>query len=114
MYWVKGGTSDNRTRVFDAPRSGRVHAIGGHIHPYGRHLELIRESTGELLHRAVLDGSVPLAEQRLSLYSSREGFYVEKGETLRMNALYENPNEHLIDAMGGFFIFFDPNGKPDA
>ncbi len=114
MYWVAANSTDTRTRTFKAPQSGRVHAIGGHIHPYGKHLELIRESTGEVLYRPELSGEEELAKRRLPLYTSGDGFYMREGETLRINSFYVNPTDGIVDAMGGFFVFFDPKGKPDA
>ncbi len=112
MYWVKPHERDVKTRTFPSPASGRVHAIGGHIHPYGKHLELVRESDGKVLHRATLSDATALEAQRLTTYSSKAGFYIREGELLRINAVYENPTDRPIDAMGGFFVFWDPDGKP--
>ena len=114
MYWVDAGERNETKREFEFPFTGRVHAIGGHIHPYGEYLELKRVKDGKVMFTAHLHKAERLADQRLDTYASTEGFFVREGETYLMTAVYENPTDKEIDAMGGFFIFFDPEGKPDA
>jgi len=114
MYWVAPHTRDVLTREFEMTFSGRIHAIGGHIHPTGEFVELKRVRDGEVMFTAVLSKEEKLADRRLSTYSSEKGFYVRKGETFLMTSIHDNQGDERADAMGGFFIFFDPEGKPDA
>jgi len=114
MYWVAPRTRDVLTREFEMVFSGRIHAIGGHIHPTGEFVELKRVRDGKVMFTAVLSKHERLADRRLSAYSSEEGFYVRKGETYLMTSIHDNQTDERADAMGGFFIFFDPEGKPDA
>ena len=114
MYWIRGKGRHEVTREFEFPFSGRVHALGGHIHPFGEYLELKRVKDGQVMFTAHLTKAEKLSDQRLGSYSSKDGFFVREGETYLMTTVYDNPTNEKIDAMGGFFIFFDPGGKPDA
>ncbi len=114
FYWIKAGKIDTRTRVVEAPFAGRVHSIGGHIHPYGDFVELKRERTNEVLFTAKLRKDGKIEDQRLDTYSSVKGFYVARGEPLRITTVYTNDTDATIDAMGGLFMLYDPEGKPDA
>ncbi len=114
MYWIEPRTQDTKTRVIEVPFEGRVHAIGGHVHPHGEFIELARERDHKVLFTARLLKAEKLEDQRLTTYQSTKGFYVRRGEQLRITAYYDNPTDEKIDAMGGFFVLYDPEGKPDA
>lgn len=114
MYWVEPRASDTRTRVIEVPFEGRVHAMGGHVHPYGEYIELRRERDHEVLFTAKLLKAESLEDQRLTTYQSAKGFFVRRGEQLRITAHYDNPTDEKIDAMGGLFVLYDPEGEPDA
>lgn len=114
MYWIEPRAQDTKTRVIEIPFEGRIHAIGGHVHPYGEYIELRRERDHEVLFTARLSKTEKLEDQRLSTYQSTKGFYVRRGELLRITAYYDNITDEKIDAMGGFFVLYDAEGKPDA
>jgi hypothetical protein len=113
-WWIDPFQSDVKTRDFVMPVTGRVHAIGGHLHPHGASIELRRESDGWVPFTARLTKAADLGDARLSTYASREGFAVRAGDRWRVTSLYENPTGDRIDAMAGLFLFYDPDGKPDA
>ena len=97
-----------------APVTGRIHAMGAHLHPYGKYVELRRERNDEVLFTARMVEAEELENQVLTTYSSTEGVYIRQGERLIITTVYENPLDEEIDAMGGFFILYDPEGEPDA
>jgi len=113
-YWVPAGRTDRRTRIVEAPFRGRVHAVGGHLHPYGEYVEIERERTHEVLFTARLRKAGHLEDQRLDTYASSTGFFVRRGEPLRVSAVYVNPTPEKVDAMAGLFLLYDPEGEPDA
>ena len=119
QYWVpprEAGESFRRhvaSRETVFPDTGRVHAAGGHLHPYGKYVELKRARDGKVLFTAEMKDDVALEHQRLTTYQSVEGFYVRKGERVIVTTVYENPLDEKIDAMGGFFFLYDPDGTPD-
>jgi hypothetical protein len=40
--------------------------------------------------------------------------YRAAGESWRVTSTYANATAERIDAMAGLFVFYDPEGKPDA
>lgn len=114
MYYVPPNQKHVVRREFEAPFTGRVHAIGGHIHPMGDHLELKRVRDQKVMYTATLTKAKAIKDRRLNTYASVEGFFVKEGDTYQMTSVYINTSDEQQDAMGGFFIFYDPEGKPDA
>ena len=113
LYYVMPNQDDTKSRAFPMPFSGRIHAIGAHLHPYGRSVELRRDSDRKVMFTARMTQAEDLGDWRLSTYVSKEGFYVAKDEPFQVTAVYVNDSEKRADAMAGFFIFYDPEGKPD-
>jgi hypothetical protein len=112
-YRVPAGQTDVQSRVIELPFSGRVHAIGAHLHPYGESVSLTRESDGQVLFTARMSRAEDLGDWKLSTYSSPEGFYVHKKEAFRVTGTYVNDSAQPADAMAGLFVFYDPEGQPD-
>lgn len=118
-YWIQPrepGTEfyrDVKAREITMPTGGRVHAIGAHLHPYGRSVELKRVRDDKVMFTAVMIEAAELEHQRLTTYQSKEGFYVRRGERYVVTTIYENTTDEKIDAMGGLFLFYDPDGTPD-
>ena len=112
LYWVEPGKIDERSRVIESPFEGRVHLVGAHLHPYGEYVELIREKTHKVLVTCRMHTADKLEDARLSVYSSTEGFYVVRGEKLRVTTVYDNKTDEKIDAMGGMVLMYDPTGEP--
>jgi hypothetical protein len=111
-YFVPPRSEDRKSRVFRPPFSGRIHAIGGHLHPNGESVRLERESDGRELFTARMNRGPDLADWRLSFYSSEAGMYMSQHEALRVTGHYRNESSERADAMAGLFIFFDPDGRP--
>ena len=105
---------DVKIRHAEAPVTGRIHAMGAHLHPYGKYVELRRERNDEILFTSRMVEADKIENARLTTYSSSEGFYVRQGERLIITTVYENPLDEEVDAMGGLFILYDPLGEPDA
>ncbi len=114
LYWIEPYETDTQSRIIEMPVTGRIHAIGAHLHPFGKSVELRRERDQKVQFIAVMDDDGPIEDQRLSTYSSTTGFFVRRGERYRITGVYENTSEERVDAMAGFFFLYDPKGKPDA
>lgn len=118
-YWVRAREKgepplrDVKKAPGTFPVSGRVHAIGAHLHPGGRTVELKRMRDKKVLHTARLVDAELLEHQRLTNYISEEGFFIRRGERILVTTIYENASYEKIDAMGGIFVFYDPKGRPD-
>lgn len=112
-YRVAPGETDVQSRVIEMPFSGRVHAIGAHLHPYGESVSLARESDRHVLFTAHMRRAADLGDWKLSTYASTEGFYVAKGQAYRVTGTYKNDSDKPADAMAGLFVFYDPEGRPD-
>lgn len=105
LYMVAPG-EDVREREFRIPYAGTIHAMGVHIHPYGREISLINKSRGETVWSAV--GEVGADGQLIDMpfYSDPEGYPFSPEDRFAIRARYFNPTEVEQDAMAGLFIFF--------
>lgn len=102
LYFVKPGR-DEREAVFPAPFNGRIHFLGTHIHPHGVSVELWNSGKQQLVWKGArrTDGT-----GRMETMSKAAGYPVAAGETYRVKAVYENPSQAAIDAMGGIYILY--------
>ena len=114
LYWVEPGQIDRRQREVGAPFQGRIHAIGAHLHPYGELVEMERIRDGHVIASLRMHHAKKLEEERLDILHFPKGLYVRRGEMLRILTVYNNTSDEKIDAMGGLYVLYDPNGKPDA
>lgn len=112
-YSVAPKETDVKSRVFEMPFTGRIHAIGAHLHPYGDSVSLARETDLRLMFTAKMQRAADLGDWKLSTFASQEGFYVTKGEPFRVTGTYINDSDKKTDAMAGLFVFYDPGGRPD-
>ena len=105
LYMVPPG-EDVRETEFSFPYSGAVHAMGVHIHPYGRSLEMIHKNSGKTVWKAI--GSVGEDEKLIEMptFSSSEGYGFSPQDRFIIRARYYNPTDTEQDAMAGLFIFF--------
>ena len=111
LYMVGPGR-DVKEREYRFPYRGTIHAMGVHMHPYGRSFELINTSTGEQVWKA--EGRIGADGKlfELPLYSSTEGYDFDTQDHFLLRAIYENPTDIEQDAMAGLFIFFStPDGE---
>ncbi len=88
--------------------SGLLLGVGGHMHDYGRQLELFdvtRSHTVAAL-KAQLDPTGKI--QSMPVVRFGEGYKLNKGDVLRVSAIYDNPKGEIPDgAMGivvGYFL----------
>ena len=105
LYMVAPG-EDVREREFRIPYAGVIHAMGVHIHPYGREIKLINKSRGETVWSSV--GTVGADGQLIEMpfYSNTEGYPFSPEDRFAIRAKYFNTTDVEQDAMAGLFIFF--------
>lgn len=111
MYMVPPGGDTRETR-YRFPYSGVIRALGIHLHPYGRSLELINETRGETVWKGV--GAVGENDRltKMPFLSKPDGYAFSPDDTFVLRAVYDNPTSVDQDAMAGFFIFFSTeNGE---
>lgn len=96
------------------PHAGTLLGVGGHLHDHGR--ELVLEEPGEgRVARLVpdLDAEGRIVSMPVVPFLGRGGHRVERDDTLRVTARYENPTGRRLPegAMGivvGYFLPDDP------
>lgn len=113
VYMVPPG-GNVREKEFRLPYQGEIHAMGVHVHPYGRSVELINLARdSEVVWRAVgaLDDQGRLVS--MPFYSRRVGYAFGPEDRFLLRATYDNPTDVEQDAMAGIFMFFSTeDGKP--
>lgn len=105
MYMVPPG-GDVRESRYRFPYSGVIRALGIHLHPFGRSLELINETKAETVWKGVgvVGENGRLAQ--MPFLSKPEGYAFSPDDSFVLRAVYDNPTDVEQDAMAGFFIFF--------
>jgi hypothetical protein len=105
IYYVPPG-EDVRQTTFKFPFSGKIHAMGTHIHPYGVSIELFNLTKGELVWKAVgkKDGNGTLVE--MPTYQNPDGYLVGPDDQFKLVATYRNPTSKPVDAMAGVFVMY--------
>jgi len=105
LYMVGEG-EDVREMEFTFHHKGSIHAMGAHIHPYGRSIALIHKASGKTIWESV--GKVGQDQKLIEMptFSSPEGYAFEPGDPYLVRAKYYNPTDIEQDAMAGLFIFF--------
>ena len=109
LYYVPPKKQDARESSFLLPFGGRIHVMGTHLHPYGVSIELINVTRNESVWKAVGTRNEAGRLVEMPVYSSDEGYPVEKDDLFRLVATYENPTERPVDAMAGIFILYAPD-----
>jgi plastocyanin len=131
IYNVPGtgdkGSTHVRSADFQIPEAGRIVAGGGHVHGGARRLTLTQPACGDRM----LGESVPtwgLARHpfyhvrpvlhepgpvEMSGFGTASGIPIAAGETVRLNALYENSRPH-VRVMGIMVVFVDPDPSVTA
>jgi hypothetical protein len=91
--------------------SGLLLGVGGHMHDYGRQLDLFNVTRGEDVAalKAELDPSGRILNMPIVRFIDRGGYKLEKGDVLRVSAIYESPLAKPVPegAMGivvGYFL----------
>jgi hypothetical protein len=103
----------SRTSEFTVPISGRLIAIGGHMHDFGKELRLEDVLTGKVIARVKAkrtpDGRVTDVEHQLFGIWGR-GPRLIPGRTYRFVAVYDDPARNpIMGAMGVFGGIFAPD-----
>ncbi len=91
--------------------SGLLLGVGGHMHDYGRQLDLFNVTRGEDIAalKAQLDPSGKIQGMPIVRFTDRGGYKLSKGDVLRVSSIYENTLGKPIPegAMGivvGYFL----------
>ncbi|PYT09961.1 MAG: hypothetical protein DMF49_00575 [Acidobacteria bacterium] len=105
LYMVKPGT-DVRERKFSFPYDGTIHAMAVHIHPYGKSIEMINDSRGETVWKAVGKKNGSGVLENMPFYVDAKGYSFRADETYRLRVTYENPTDKEQDAMAGVIVLF--------
>lgn len=114
LYMVPPG-EDVRELEISMPYDGTIHAMGVHIHPYGRAIELIESDSGKTVWKSVGEVGDDGRLLRMPFYSSVEGYTFKADQRFLLRATYDNVTDQEQDAMAGLFIFFStPDGKAPA
>ena len=97
--------------------SGRLLAVGGHMHDYARQLDLFNLTRGEDLTalKAQLDSAGRIQSMPIVRFTDRGGYKLEKGDLLRVSAIYDNPLGKSIPegAMGIVVGYFLPDNDAE-
>lgn len=96
--------SGSKATLFTVPLGGRLIAIGGHLHDYGKELRIEDVATGRVIARVRAnrrpDGTVISVAHRLFGVLGR-GPRLHPGREYRLVAVYENPTgKPIMAAMG--------------
>jgi hypothetical protein len=91
--------------------SGRILAMGGHVHKYAQYLRLENVTTGEVVYetKPILDDSGDVVGMPQDFYFWRFGVPISKENTYRVIVKYDNPTGATIPgggmgAMGGIMV----------
>lgn len=117
-YDLPPGPSE-RSIVLQPAISGRVLALGGHLHDYGEELRFEDAASGRVLWktRPVRDGAGAVLSVPSRTFVMRGGISIEAGRSYRFVAVYDNPTGAVIPGggmatLGGMFAPDEP--WPDA
>lgn len=84
----------------------QVHFIRIHLHPYGESVELINETTGELVWK----GTAKTHEERAELlhvdtYSSKTGIRFNPKHKYKIRTVYKNTTDYTVNAMSNVRLY---------
>jgi hypothetical protein len=99
---------------------GTLLGVGGHLHDFGRRLDLVNATRGEPIATldAKLDGNGRLLSVPAVRFADEGGYRLGEGDTLRVTAIYDNPTGKTLPegAMGivvGYFVPDDDRQMAD-
>jgi len=109
-YDLKPGLNVNSGQ-FTLAFAGVLIGVGGHLHDYGRRVELVDATRNETIATidSKLDAQGHLSSIPIVTFKARRGFPLKPGEIVRVTATYNNPTGKPIPegAMGiavGYFL----------
>jgi hypothetical protein len=100
-----------RSGEFDFKQAGALLGLGGHMHDYGRRLEVQSAAREQMIAQlnAQLDPAGHILSMPIVNFLAQGGFKIASGDRLRVTAVYENPTGRTLPdgAMGiavGYFL----------
>lgn len=112
-YDLPAGTS-TKTAQFKFAYSGRLLAVGGHLHNYGAWLVLKNVTTNQTLAslESTFDSTGRIISMPIELFANR-GVPIQKGDLIDVTDAYENSTGKLIPggAMGVIVGYFLPDDQ---
>jgi hypothetical protein len=91
------------------PFDATVHYGVVHLHNHARYMRLTDVTTGELLWQTdVVYEPRRLQIAEIPVYSSLEGFPLQRDHEYEIEALYENTTDHAVDAMAMMSLYYHP------
>jgi hypothetical protein len=100
-----------RSGQFLFKQAGALLGLGGHLHDFGRRMEVLSERRGEAIARldAQLDSAGHILSMPIVNFLAQGGYKIASGERLRVTALYDNTSGRTLPdgAMGiavGYFL----------
>jgi hypothetical protein len=95
--------------------SGRLLGVGGHLHDYGEQLELSDLTQRQLIAtlKSVLDDQGHIRSVPIAVFLDRGGFPLKKGDTVSVQARYQQPLEPHADGMAIVVGYFLPDNDAD-
>jgi len=98
--------------------NGRLLGVGGHMHDYGRQLDLYNLTRGEDVAalKAQLDSSGRIQSMPIVRFTDRGGYKLSKDDVLRVSSIYESPLSKPIPegAMGIVVGYFLPDNDAEV
>ena len=98
--------------------SGVLLGVGGHMHDYGRQLELYNRTRSEdvVTLKAQLDSAGRIESMPVVLFTDRGGYKLSKGDVLRVSAIYDSPLGKPVPqgAMGIVVGYFLPENDAEV
>jgi hypothetical protein len=95
--------------------SGLLLGVGGHMHDYGRQLELFNVTRGEQVAalKAQLDPAGRIVSMPVVRFTDRGGYKLNRGDVLRVSSIYESPLDKTVPqgAMGIVVGYFLPENE---
>ena len=96
---------------------GLLLGVGGHMHDYGRQLDLFNLTRGEDVAAlpTQLDSAGRIQRMPIVRFTDRGGYKLDKGDVLRVSAIYDNPLGKSIPdgAMGIVVGYFLPDNDAE-
>jgi hypothetical protein len=114
MYDLKPGRNVN-TAEFTVPYDGKLLAVGGHIHDYGREVQLgnVTRNANIATLKTVLDADGRFVSLPTIIFSPREAYRFKSGDVVKVTAVYDNPTGQKLPkaAMGVAVGYFLPDNE---
>jgi hypothetical protein len=98
-------------KKFDAPYDARVHYITTHLHQFAKTVALLDERTGKALYQAPVKRDARGGLVEIPVYSSVEGFRLEKGRHYVYRVAYDNPSGESSPSMANLRMYLEDPTK---